>query len=325
MPLGLRQLRAFVAVVDAGGFTSASDEIGLTQSAVSHAVAALEREIGAVLISRGREGIRLTGPGERILVHARAALRQVELIEEEAAAVRGLRRGRLRIGGFPSACQLLPPLIAELRRIHPGIEVALWEGTDQEVGRWLAEGLIDLGMRASLAPPPAASDLVLVADRMMAVVDNRHPLAAEPDVALADLQDDPLLVSDGGCEPLLDELHAAAGLPLRVAQRVREMATLLAMVRAGLGVTVVPELSLSSRQGITALPLRPSSRRRVLLDIPAGTPPPAAVQAFQEILRRGERAGRMQKAESEPDTHHYGRTHPEPDHTPEDSLNLTTR
>ncbi|MFG2133136.1 LysR family transcriptional regulator [Streptomyces sp. NPDC048751] len=292
MSLGLRQLRAFVAVVDAGGFTSASDEIGLTQSAVSHAVAALEREIGAALISRGRDGVRLTGLGERILVHARSALRQVELIEEEAAAVRGLRRGRLRIGGFPSACQLLPPLIAELRRIHPGIEVALWEGTDQEVAQWLADGLIDLGMRASLAPP-AASDLVLAADRMVAVVDKRHPLAAEPDVALADLQDDPLLVSDGGCEPLLDELHAAAGLPLRVAQRVREMATLLAMVRAGLGVTVVPELSLASRQGITALPLRPASRRRVLLDTRAGTPPPATVQAFQDILRRSEKTGSM--------------------------------
>ncbi|MFB9691042.1 LysR family transcriptional regulator [Amycolatopsis plumensis] len=292
MPLGLQQLRAFVAVVDTGGFTLASDEIGLTQSAISHAVAALEREIGTALISRGREGVRLTGPGERVLVHARTALRQVELIEEEAAAIRGLRRGRLRVGGFPSACQLLPPLIAELRRIHPGIEVALWEGTDQEVARWLAEGLIDLGMRASLAPP-AACDLVLAADLMVAVVDKRHPLAAEPDVALADLQDDPLLVSDGGCEPLLDELHAAAGLPLRVAQRVREMATLLAMVRAGLGVTVVPELSLASRQGITALPLRPASRRRVLLDIPAGTPPPAALQTFQEILRRGEQAGKM--------------------------------
>ncbi|MEW2051612.1 LysR family transcriptional regulator [Streptomyces sp. NPDC005476] len=292
MSLGLRQLRAFVAVVDSGGFTSASDKIGLTQSAVSHAVAALEREIGAALISRGRDGVRLTGLGEQILVHARAALRQVELIEEEAAAVRGLRRGRLRIGGFPSACQLLPPLIAELRRIHPGIEVALWEGTDQEVAQWLADGLIDLGMRASLAPP-AASDLVLTADRVVAVVDKRHPLAAEPDVALADLQDDPLLVSDGGCEPLLDELHAAAGLPLRVTQRVREMTTLLAMVRAGLGVTVVPELSLASRQGITSLPLRPASCRRVLLDTPAGTPPPAAVQAFQDILRRSEKTGRM--------------------------------
>ncbi|SMQ14352.1 DNA-binding transcriptional regulator, LysR family [Streptomyces sp. Ag82_O1-12] len=298
MSLGLRQLRAFVAVVDAGGFTSASDEIGLTQSAVSHAVAALEREIGAALISRGRDGVRLTGLGERILVHARAALRQVELIEEEAAAVRGLRRGRLRIGGFPSACQLLPPLIAELRRIHPGIEVALWEGTDQEVAQWLADGLIDLGMRASLAPP-AASDLVLAADRMVAVVDKRHPLAAEPDVTLADLQDDPLLLSDGGCEPLLDELHAAAGLPLRVAQRVREMATLLAMVRAGLGVTVVPELSLASRQGIAALPLRPASRRRVLLDTPAGSPPPATVQAFQDILRRSDDAAASRRGAGE--------------------------
>jgi DNA-binding transcriptional LysR family regulator len=278
----LAQLRAFVSVVDAGGFSTAADGIGRTQSAISHAVASLERELGSRLFHRGREGIALTELGHRVLPYARAALRQVELLRDEATSARGLQHGRLRIGGFPTACQLLPPLIAQLRRDHPGVVATLWEGTDQEVADWLEQNLIDLGVRASLAPPKS-SETLLATDSIVAVLEPGHPLAGQPSVTLGELQDDPFLLSDGGCEKMLRDLHHAAGLSLRPAQRVREMRTLLAMVREGLGVTVVPELALSDRTGLVALPLLPAAHRRLLLVTPQSAPSQTAVRAFQSL------------------------------------------
>lgn len=267
----LSQLRAFATVVDQDGFSSAAHALGRTQSAISHAIAALEKELGAPLLHRGREGIHPTALGAQILPRVRAALRQIEAITEDTRSLRDLNQGRLRIAAFPTACQLLPPYIAALRRAHPGIDVTLWEGTDQEVERWITDNLIDLGIRASLTQPDAG-ELVLTSDEMVAVVDQDHPLANEIAIELADLADDPLLVSDGGCEPLLADLHNQAGLPLRVDQRIREMSTLLAMVREGLGVTIVPELSTTGAHGVVTLPLRPRPQRHLTVISPSDPP-----------------------------------------------------
>ncbi|TDD01843.1 LysR family transcriptional regulator [Saccharopolyspora terrae] len=282
----IAQLRAFVAALDENGFGAAAHVLGRTQSAISHAVAALEQELGAAVLRRSRDGVRATPLGEQILPRARAVLRQVEGIEEDARALRGMNRGRLRIAAFPTACQLLPTYIAALRRTCPGIEVVLWEGTDQEVERWIEEHLVDVGVRATL-DTPGADELLLATDEMVAVVDPQHPLAAEPTVRLSDLTDDPMLVSDGGCEPLVDQLHADAGISLRIDQRVREMSTLLAMVREGLGVTVVPELSVEEGRGVVAIPLRPRARRHLTL-VCATDPPTGPVLALRDLLRAEE-------------------------------------
>lgn len=100
---------------------------------------------------------------------------------------------------------------------------------------------------------------------MLVVLDRDHPLAGEPAVALADLSDDAFLLSDGGCEPLLRGMYAAAGLELHPAQRVRDMATLLALVREQLGITIAPELALTDLHRLVALPLAPPVSRRLVL------------------------------------------------------------
>lgn len=278
----LSQLRAFATVVDEEGFSSAAHTLGRTQSAISHAIAALEEELGAPLLHRSRESIHPTALGAQVLPRVRSALRQIEAITEDARSLRDLNEGRLRIAAFPTACQLLPPYIAALRRAHPGIEVTLWEGTDQEVERWITDNLVDLGVRASLTPPDPGA-LLLATDEMVAVVDQHHPLATETAIELGDLADDPLFVSDGGCEPLLVDLHNQAGLPLRVDQRIREMSTLLAMVREGLGVTIVPALSITDTHELVTIPLQPRAQRHLTVINP-GDPPTAPALAFHQLL-----------------------------------------
>ncbi len=282
--MNLAQLRALVAVAEQGSFTDAAVALGLTQPGVSHALASLEKELGLPLVLRGRGGARLTGHGEQVLAHAREAVHRVDRIAQDAAAAAGRHRGRLRVAAFPSAAQLLPNLIAEFARLRPQVSVVLLEGTDQEVRDWLSDRVIDLGVVAELChdvagggtgPVGPALGAVLARDRLVAVLDLAHPLAGQCGVTLEDLADDAFLLSDGGCEPILRRLHELAGLRLRPARRIRDMATLLAMVREQLGVTVVPELALPDAHRLAVVPLAPEAHRELRLlaanecDLPA--------------------------------------------------------
>jgi len=296
--MNLAQLRALLAVADEGTFTGAGDALGLTQSAVSHAVASLERELELPLVVRGRGGAQLTAYGRQILAHAREAVHRVDRIASDAAAATGQHRGRLRVAVFPSAAQLLPKLIYELGQQMPDVTVVLLEGTDTEVRAWLADRIVDLAAVADLADPVAldaacssAGGVLLAADRIVAVLDPDHPLARQPQVDLHELADDPLLLSDGGCEPLLRQLYDAASLPLRPARRIRDVATLLAMVRERLGVTVVPELTLPDGHGLAVVPIIPPKHRRLFL-VPADDKLPAAATALLSLARRQRFASR---------------------------------
>ncbi len=127
--------------------------------------------------------------------------------------------------------------------------------------------------------------VVLARDALVAVLDHDHPLAGQHEVRLADLRDDPFLLSDGGCEPLLQQLYRQTGLELRAARRVRDLTALFALVRERLGVTVVPELTLTSGHDLAVVPLDPATRR-VLSLVPATAETAPASRALLKITRR---------------------------------------
>jgi DNA-binding transcriptional LysR family regulator len=277
--MNLPQLRAFVAVAQTCKVTDAAVDLAVSQSAVSHALASLEAELGLRLIVRDRAGSTLTDAGRALLPHARTALGAVKRLTDEAVALAGLQRGRLRVGAFPTACQLLPPVIRAFRRRFPAVEVVLLEGSDHEVSDWITTGIADLGV--VIGPRPDLASVPLTSDEMLAVLPADHPLADQADIAVADLADDPFLLSAGGCEPLIRRIHDEADVPFGPAHSVREMTTLLAMVREGLGISIVPELALRSDSGgLAALPLRPRAPRHLLLAWADVAGPGPAARAF---------------------------------------------
>lgn len=267
--MNLAQLRAFAGVASSGSVSDAALDLGLTQSAVSHALASLERELGARLVTRDRNGCQLTDLGARLLPDAAEALRHADRIAEIAAAESGLRSGRLRVGLISSSAGVLLPLIAQFRRRYPGISVTLFEGTDQEVGDWLEQRVVDLGVVTG--PRPGLEAVPLAEDEMLAVLPAGHELAGRAaartqGITLADLAGEPFLLSAGGCEPIIRGLHDEHRVPFAPASRVTDMATLIGMVREGLGVSIVPSLSLGAgADGVIALPLRPRAPRSLLL------------------------------------------------------------
>jgi DNA-binding transcriptional LysR family regulator len=283
MRLNLSQLRAFVAVLDHGGFGAAADELGISQSAVSHAVAALERALGgAVLTRHGRP--RPTAFGDLILGHARAALTAVTAIGDLAAQRDGLPAGVVRLAAPTTVCQgLLPRLMPRWKAELPRVDVAIFEGEDDEVADWLARNTVDL---AVLVDPPPGPGRLLAEDAFHVLLRDDHPLARERSIDVADLEDDAFLLSCGGCERQIRELHRQAGTPFSPAHRIRDMGTLLAMVRAGIGVTVVPGLTAAMLvPRLVMVPVRPPVGRRLVLTGPADRPWHPAATALVTTTR----------------------------------------
>jgi len=262
--MNLSQLQSFVALTDTGSFTEAAYRINLTQSAVSHALAALESELGVTLLERTRKGVvALTHAGETIMPHARALLASAASIEQEARAARGEACGKLRLGSIESivAPDLLASLLTGFQAAYPAIEVVLFEGAMHEVGEWIAQNIIDVGF--VVLPAKEVEGTLIIADELCVLIAAGHRLHAKNVVTPAELREEGFVLDKTPCTL---SLLKRAGLALerngpRVRYQASDSATILAMVREGLGITLMPRMMLPhTLEGIVALTLDPPSQ-----------------------------------------------------------------
>jgi DNA-binding transcriptional LysR family regulator len=261
--INVGQLRAFLSVLEEGGFTAAAHKLGLTQSGVSQAVAALEEALGVVLLLRNRGRVAPTAAGAAIQGDARAALEAIERVRHRAQALTGLQSGRVRVGSVASAAaRLLPPIVKNFGARYPGIEVVLIEGTDNEVRDWVTGGAVDIGLTAEL---PKDYDAVPVAeDDFLAIMPKRHRLAQRKEVSPGELAEENFVMPNAGSESDVRAIFTRQGVAPKIAFSVRDPAALLAMVREGVGVSIVPELIVpSGERRLAAIPLDPPARRRL--------------------------------------------------------------
>ena len=285
------QLEIFTRVAELRGFSAAAMQLGISQSAVSHALKALEKEMGVDLIVRHQASAELTEVGRQLLLRAREILGLSEAMRQEAADVLGQRQGSLRIGSFgaTSSLNLLPAITAQFRQRYPGIELRIDEGADHEVVQWIRERRVDVGF---LVLPDERFDTVpLVQDQMMALLPRSHPLAGETAVTLAQLCADPFIMSEAGCAALIEPLFANAQLKPDVPYRISQMITIFDMVSRGTGVSIVAEMALprhlaSQFPELIALPLDPPVIRKVGLAVRDRRQNTPATNAFLELARQ---------------------------------------
>ncbi|MFF2354347.1 LysR substrate-binding domain-containing protein [Kitasatospora sp. NPDC058115] len=270
--VNLAQLRALVAVADAGGFGAAAAELGVSQSAVSHAVAALERVLGAPVLHRSAPA-RPTPLGERILPHARTAVASAAAVRTIAAHHSGGLTGTVRLAAPTTVCQgLLPGLLRDWRAAHPRLTVRVFEGEDHELGVWLEAGTVDAAVLVDADPVPPGA-VALGADSMHVLLRRDHPLAGEPAVDVADLEDDDFLLSEGGCERHIRDAYRRAGVRFAPRHRIRDLNTLIGMVHAGVGVSAIPALAQPMLPPDCVLvPIHPPTHRTLTLTGPSGRP-----------------------------------------------------
>lgn len=278
MTINLKQLRALVAVVDEGGFGAAADTLGITQSAVSHTLAAFERSVGRPVVRRA-DGARPTVFGEQVLPHARAAVAAAAAIVELSARHAGQPSGTVRLGASTTACHgLVPDLLRVWADEHPRVRVLLFEGQDDEVSDWLEAGTVDL---AILVDPERAVGSPIGQDRFHALLPRDHPLAGESVLDVRDLSDDPLLYCLGGCERQVRQVYRLAGTAPAPTHKLRELGTIMAMVRAGVGVAVVPGLLRAMLDDhLVLVPLQQVVTRRLVLAGPTSRPHTPASEAL---------------------------------------------
>ncbi|MFD3546484.1 LysR family transcriptional regulator [Streptomyces sp. NPDC058655] len=283
----LSQYTAFVAIADTGSFTKAAEALSISQSAVSHAMASLEKTLGVVLMRRSRSGVEFTEVGRRILAHARTVVLGTEQILQEAEALRADRSGTLHLGTSQSfGARLLPRLLTEFRSALPDVEIVLSEGTDQEIAEWLGGYTIDVGIVA--LPKENLTTVPLLEDEMCVVLPPHHPLADRSCLRLEEVADEEFIMPVGGVEPMLRSFFRGIGRDLRVGFHVHDVNGLLSMVAEGHGITVVPALALPRvlpHPQLRVIPFAPSLSRRLGIGIRTGARRSPAVEAFVSMAR----------------------------------------
>lgn len=278
----LLQLTSFVAVVDQGGFTAASRRLGLSQPAVSRAVATLEKELGLPLLRRSRDGLSLTDAGSVALTHAREAVRHLTLMRTEVAALAGEITGTLSLASLPSVtATLVAPQLRVFAERYPAVTIRLLEGSEEEVRDWLDQGAADAGV---ISLPARGLETAVLGDQdMVAVVPAAHRLAASNQVSYVELAKEPFVRSTGGCADVFTPVARREGVDFDVAFEAREMSAVLEIVRAGLGVSIMPSAGLPDLpDGVVARPLVPKTVRRVGVAVSASAS--AAARAFLEQI-----------------------------------------
>jgi len=290
-PMTFTQLEIFALVAELRGFTSAAMQLSISQSAVSHAVRSLERELGVELIERQQGGIEVTGIGRQLLGRSREILGLAESMRQEATDSVGLKQGSLRIASFgpTSSLKLLPAILDTYRRRYPGIEVRVDEGADHEAVQWIHDRSVDVGF--VVLPQERFDTVPLLEDQLVALVSAGHPLAGRRGLALAELGDSPFIMTAAGCAPLIEPLFAGARVVPKVRYRISQVMTILGMVERGDGLAIVAELALPERlaqqyPGLVKIPLKPVARRHIGLavrDLRQVTP---ATRAFLDVARK---------------------------------------
>ncbi|CAL9568619.1 LysR family transcriptional regulator [Streptomyces sp. enrichment culture] len=286
--LAPQELRTLVAVAEEGGFSAAAVRLGATQSAVSHAVRGMERKLGVVLFERGRHGARPTAAGERAAAHGRRVLRMLQVLAAEtraaAAGASGEPSGPLRIAAFRSAAlHLLPPALERLAARHPGIEATvtvvreIGPGTAGEV----AEGRADIGIATigtgSPVPPELVGDVLL--EEPYSLV---HP-AGHPDPRSL-----PLVDWMENCSSYTRDWWAAQDWIPAATVRAEDDGAVLSMVSSGLGMAIMPALSLTGAP--PALQVTDLGPRRPTRQVGYVTTPELAASAAVRALVRELRA-----------------------------------
>ena len=195
----------FCKVIDTGSFTKAAEIAGYSQSAVSQTVKSIERELGSVLINRGKDGVSLTSDGESYMPYIRAIYSSEKALAKKRREMLGLENSTIRIGTFSSVSQnLLPNLIQQFKTQYPNIHFILKQGEYTSISKWIKDGSVDFGF----VNMQRADGLIVQKfyhDEMMAVLPASHPLAKQEVVSLAQLADEPFILLDE--PPTRSRLH----------------------------------------------------------------------------------------------------------------------
>ena len=284
----LSQLKIVVAVAQQESFGQAALELGISQSAVSHAIASLEDSLGVILFSRGRHGAKLTPIGSRILPYAQQAVDSAAAILQEAEIGKGLDRGKVRVAAFRSmATHILPKSLKQLYQSHPGItaNIAEYDSTAQ-VEQAIREGRADIGI-ITLPASKGMTVWEILQDEFVVLLPPDTQLEAET-LSWDELVKQPLMmppIDHVMMRPVFEHINGL-GYWLNVVNEIETDATTVNLVAQGLGGTILPKLAAEPiPEAVQRYPLPAPLYRSIGVAILAEALQPPAVYALLDILK----------------------------------------
>ena len=246
IPMSLRQLRYFDALARHSHFGHAAAACAISQPALSMQIKELEQALGSILIERGARQVRLTKFGEEAALRVRDILRAVDELGDFARASRDRLAGRLRIGMIPTiAPYLLPTVIENLTRIHPELDIHVREALTSKLLQELAEGRLDTAIVALPVSEPSLTEVALFAESFLLVRPEADAATPVPNgETLREMR--LLLLEEGHCfrEQALSFCNRQSSPPREMLD-ASSLSTLVQMVGAGMGVTLIPEMAVA--------------------------------------------------------------------------------
>lgn len=289
--MDLRNLRYFEAIAAAGSFSAATAVLHRTQPALSRAIQDLEAEMGFALFVREGRRIALTPEGRSVLEEARPVIEGAGAIEARARLLASGKTSILRIGGATSTIErVVPALIAGFRITHPRVEITLATDSGSSLLAGLEQGELDAVFTRQIS-----SDLLesrrLFPMHVVAAIHAAHPLSGRPSLDVAELGNEPLLLTPGGFTSriLFDVACARAGVRPRIQFQNHDHNALVALASVGYGIAIVPSTVLLTVPDIRVVPVR--NARRLLglwigLVMRCGTQRPHVLEFVEEAARR---------------------------------------
>ena len=296
MNISIRQLTAFISVADNGSFTRASEQMHLTQSAVSGLIKELESSLGIVLFDRTTRQLSLSVVGHHLLPQARRILNEMQLFENEASSLTSLAQGQVRLAVSQFAASSMPAVIAQFAKEYPDISVSLLDCSAENVLEHIQNIEVDLGVGTELGFMESEDDIsadLLYQLPFCVVMPDSHALVQKSEVVWQDLVDIPLITLQG---PFIEQVTAE--LDENIANHIQQarykvnfMSTALEMTRQGFGITLclpyMPEvIDWVSANGLQMRPLaQPVKMRRFFIYQRSSRALSPASIAFKQFLQ----------------------------------------
>jgi LysR family nitrogen assimilation transcriptional regulator len=288
--MDLRQLEAFLAVAEAGSFTTAADRLHTVQSNVSEHVRQLEAQLGVQLLVRGRRGTVPTEFGVRVIERARAIRSEIEAMHKDLSMLQGLETGHATLGVVGTVSRLLVPMVvAEMRANAPGLSLRLTEGASERLAGEVAERQLASAIVTEPVSDPRLHVEHLRDEALVALVPLELRLSAREPIPLAELAKETLILPPAG-NPLRDEVETAARaerIELHVTIEVEGIRLIADLVSAGVGVSILPETAVAlDHVGVRQIRIARMPPRRLALVTARGVQLSLADQAVHDAVRK---------------------------------------
>lgn len=260
MDMNIQKYLALAKTVEYGSFTKAAEILNYSQSGISRMINDLEKEWKVSLLERGRNGVRLTSDGLKLLPYVQNVCSEYQKLQTQVDELNGLQTGLIRIGTISSiATHWLPAIIQEFQKDYPNIDYELLLGDYTEIENWILEGRVDCGF-LRLPTHAEFETIFLKQDKLLVVLPQNHPMADCERFPVRALCDYPFMLLEKGAKAEVSEIFDKNHISPNVHFTTWDDYAIMSMVESGLGISILPELILQR------IPYRIVDRE---LDVPA--------------------------------------------------------